>query len=310
MKVRSLLSLVVVITGCGTGDQFVAIDEVPVSVESVVTTPDASTGTFELDCGRNEERHLNADNVVSSPGLRHGAHHTHEYVGNLSTDFASTDRSLAAGGTTCAGQDRSTYYWPVLRLTDRTGHDHHQQGGGVHGNSGEVLPPSSVAVSFTGSPVSEVLAMPRFLRMITGEPAALTNGGGRARWSCTGFEDRRTDRYPRCAQGSEVVRTFEFPSCWDGRNTDSASHRSHVVFPVAGGVCPPGTFPVPKLRVRVTHDVPEGRPFAIDSFPEQLRDPGTDHAMFISVFPDELMARVVDCLNAGRRCAEKKSAPR
>jgi hypothetical protein len=297
------LSLVLVlVAGCADG-RTVAIDEVPVAVDSAITTEDASTGTFAVDCGRNESRHLNADNMVIAPGQPFGAHHTHEYVGNTSTNAGSTDESLAAAGTTCRAGDPSTYYWPVLRLTDRTGHDEHEPGGGVHGNTGEVLPPADVDITFAGSPVSRVVAMPRFLRMITGDPAALNTGRGRARWSCTGFEDRHTDRYPECAPGGKVLRTFEFPSCWDGRNTDSPSHRAHVEFPAANGVCRTGTFPVPKLRVRVAYDVPDGAPYAIDSFPEQLRDPGTDHAMFVNVMPVPLMDRVTACLNTGENCS-------
>ncbi|QFZ24732.1 DUF1996 domain-containing protein [Saccharothrix syringae] len=296
-------ALLVLLLAAGCSDsRTVAIDEVPAAAEDVPVTQDASTGSYTLDCGRNEERHLNADNMVINPGRPFGAHHTHEYVGNLTTDAYSTDQSLAAAGTTCAAGDLSAYYWPVLRVTDRTGHDAHAQGGGVHGNTGEVLVPAEVTITFTGSPVSKVVPLPRFLRTITGDPAALTTGGGRAKWSCTGFEDRQTDLYPVCAAGSLVVRTFDFPSCWDGRNTDSPSHRAHLEHPAANGVCRLGTFPVPRLRLRVAYDVPSGHPFAIDSFPEQLRDPRTDHAMFVDVMPDALMNEVVTCLNAGRTC--------
>ncbi|MEV8443681.1 DUF1996 domain-containing protein [Actinosynnema sp. NPDC051121] len=302
MRWSPLLLVLVLAAGCADA-RTVAIGDVPVAVESVTTTQDASTGTFRVDCGRNESRHLNADNMVIAPGQPFGAHHTHEYVGNLSTYAGSTDESLAAAATTCPAGDRSTYYWPVLRLTDRTGHDEHQPGGGAHGNTGEVLPPSSVEITFTGSPVSRVVPMPRFLRVITGDPAALTTSRGRARWSCTGFEDRHTDRYPRCAPGGAVLRTFDFPSCWDGRNNDSPSHRAHVEFPGSNGVCRPGTFPVPKLRVRVAYDVPAGRPYAIDSFPEQRHDPRTDHAMFVNAMPIELMDHVTTCLNTGQTCS-------
>ncbi|MFI9010751.1 DUF1996 domain-containing protein [Actinosynnema sp. NPDC053489] len=302
MRWSPLLLALVLAAGCADG-RTAAIDDVPVDVEPVATTPDASTGTFRVDCGRNEPRHLNADNVVVAPGRPFGAHHTHEYVGNLSTNASSTDESLAAAATTCPDGDRSTYYWPVLRLTDRTGHDRHEPGGGVHGNTGEVLPPAEVAIAFTGSPVSRVVPMPRFLRLITGDPAALTTGGGRARWTCTGFEDRHTDRYPVCPPGSRVVRAFEFPSCWDGRTTDSPSHRAHVEFPGSNGACRPGTFPVPKLEVRVSYDVPAGRPYAIDSFPEQSHDPRTDHALFVNVMPEAVMDRLTSCLNSGRDCS-------
>ncbi|MEV0679680.1 DUF1996 domain-containing protein [Actinosynnema sp. NPDC050436] len=296
------LCLVLLLGSCGAGDRFVDIEDVPPPPRPAAPGAGASAGTFTVECGHNEQRHLNADNVVIAPGTPFGAHHTHEYVGNLSTDHTSTDRSLAAATTSCAGGDLSSYYWPVLRLTDRVGHDAHAPGGGAHGNTGEVLPPARVSVTFTGSPVGKVVPVPRFLRMITGDPAALTSGGGTARWSCSGYEDRHTDRYPVCGPDREVLRTYEFPSCWDGRNTDSASHRAHVVPAASNGACRPGTFPIPKLSVRVAYRVPAGRPFALDSFPEQLRDPRTDHAMAVNAMPDALAAEVAACVNENRSC--------
>ncbi|GAA3852555.1 hypothetical protein GCM10022243_17710 [Saccharothrix violaceirubra] len=289
-------------SACRNDAREVAIDDVPPAAQAGATGNGASTGTVTEDCGTNAGRHLNADNIVSAPGKPFGAHHTHEYVGNTSTDHASTDDSLAAATTTCPDDDRSTYYWPVLRLTARTGPDHHAPGGGEHGNTGEVLPPGRVGITFTGNPASHVVPMPRFLRLITGDPSARTTGQSTAKWSCTGFEDRRTGRYPVCPADSDVVRIFEFPSCWDGRNTDSPSHRAHLVFPGADGVCPPRTFPVPKLTVRVVYDVPEGEPFAVDSFPDQDRDPRTDHSMAVNVMTDDGMRRVAECLNSGRTC--------
>jgi hypothetical protein len=42
--------------------------------------------------------------------------------------------------------------------------------------------------------------------------------------------------------------------------------------------------------------------FAIDSFPEDLRNPVTDHVNFIDVMSDELQARIVRCVNEGQHC--------
>ncbi|WP_309115300.1 DUF1996 domain-containing protein [Saccharothrix sp.] len=297
----ALAAAVALLAGCADADgRFVAIDDIPANLDPPTPTQDASTGTYTLDCGRNEERHLNADNVVVAPGEPNGAHHTHEYVGNRTTDHTSTDTTLATGTTTCTQGDLSTYYWPVLRLTDRPGHDAHAPGGGVHGNTGEIVPPAAVRVQYTGSPVAKVVPLPRFTRLVTGDAAALTSGNGTARWGCEGVPGW-TDRYPLC-DGRRVVRTFDFPGCWDGRNTDSTSHRAHATFAASNGVCAQGTFPVPRLRVQAIYDVPAGRPYAIDSFPEQNRDPRTDHAMFINVMPDGLMSEVAACLNTGRRC--------
>jgi hypothetical protein len=104
-----------------------------------------------------------------------------------------------------------------------------------------------------------------------------------------------------------VVRVFDFPGCWDGVAVDSGDHRSHLVFAdPSSGACPRRTFPVPRLRITVAYDLPAGQRFAIDSFEDQHRSPLTDHALLIFVWPDELMAQVVDCLNSGRACAAER----
>ncbi|MBG0829151.1 DUF1996 domain-containing protein [Planomonospora sp. ID67723] len=259
-----------------------------------------STGSFVSRCGRNQNGHRNPDNFIVAPGVRNGAHHVHDYVGNLSTDAFSTDQSLAASGTTCAFGDRSTYFWPVLR--DRTVDANNQD---PDGNVGQILTPRVASMQFRGNPVAKVTAMPRFLRMITGDAKAATNGGGnaRAQWTCSGFTNRvLTDKYPICPRGSLVVRILDFPSCWDGQNTDSANHRTHVLFPDENGACPAGTRPVPQLRMTLAYATPRTPSFALDAFPEQLHNPVTDHADFANVMPDRLMRFAVNCINQGRRC--------
>ncbi len=283
---------------------YVDLRRVPPGAAGPAPGPGASTGTVTVECGRNEEGHWNEDNLVVSPGVRAGAHHTHAYVGNLSADALSTDASLAAAGTRCTGGDRSVYYWPVLRRTDRAGGGPHEGAAG-HGNAGEILREASVRVEFRGSPVSGVVAMPRFLRAITGDAVAYTAGGGagvRARWGCSGLPDRSTTGYPRCPAGELVTRTLVFPSCWNGLDTASPDHRSHLLFPSASGVCPQGTFPVPELRLSLAYAVAPGVPLALDSFPEQRHSPLTDHAMFVDVMTDARMGELVACLNEGRHC--------
>jgi hypothetical protein len=253
---------------------------------------------------------MNTDNVITAPGEVGGAHHVHEYVGNLSTDAFSTDRSLAVAETTCRNGDLSTYYWPVLRLLTNgrpTGHGHAAGGDpggdpGRHPNREAPVTPASVLVRFSGNPTSKVVAMPRFLRLITGNASAATAPPGTAQWGCTGTLDRRTPLYPLCPAGQHVVRIFDFPGCWDGRRTDSPTHRAHAVFPAPNGACPRDTFPIPQLRLEVAYPVPPGRSYAIDAFPDQRRHPTTDHAHFLNAMPDPLMTRVVRCINSGRRC--------
>ncbi|MEU2158351.1 DUF1996 domain-containing protein [Streptomyces sp. NPDC019396] len=309
--------------GDGTGGQagngpeasdFVDIQSVQPNVQNPPQQQGASQGTFTTECGRNENGKFNPDNVIVAPGVSNGAHHMHDYVGNQANDAFASDDDLANGQTTCSDQgDKSTYYWPVLRVQNgQDENDVQADGGGKDKNVGEIQTPSQVTLNFVGSPVSEVTAMPRFLRIITGDAKAFVNGNANANasWSCTGFENRQLkDKYPVCPEGSKVVRSFKFQSCWDGQNTDSANHRTHVAFADQNGACQNGFKAIPQLVQRIVYDVPPpvfdgNNPsvFAVDSFPEQLHKPVTDHGDFINVFDENLMNEVVSCINEGRQC--------
>ncbi|MFF3409271.1 DUF1996 domain-containing protein [Streptomyces sp. NPDC002742] len=277
---------------------------------------DASQGEFVTSCGVNANGLFNSDNVIVAPGVSNGAHHFHDYVGNQSNTAFASDDDLAKADTSCQDKgDKSSYYWPVVRLQNGTAErDAGAPGGGTEGNAGKIVTPKQVTLTFVGNPRSKVTAMPRLLRIITGDAKAFVNGtkNANASWSCTGFEDRQLkDKYPVCPQGSDVVRTFKFQSCWDGANIDSANHRTHVAFADAEGNCPGGFKAIPQLVQRIVYAI--GAPslqdggrtsplFAVDSFPEQLHKPVTDHGDFINVFDEGLMKDMVDCINSGRKC--------
>ncbi|MGW8060987.1 DUF1996 domain-containing protein [Streptomyces ziwulingensis] len=274
-----------------------------------------STGSFTAQCGVNENDLFNSDNLIVAPGVDNGAHHTHDYVGNQDNNAFSSDEDLAGADTSCRNRgDRSTYYWPVLRLQDGTQEfDAGDLGGGAEGNVGKILKASEAEIRFVGSRQGDVVAMPKFLRIITGDAKAFTNGVANANssFSCTGFEDRQvTDKYVLCPEGSQVVRTSNFQSCWDGQNIDSANHRDHVAFVREDGSCPDGFQAIPQLQVRLVYDVPAPtvengqvrNPYAVDGFPEQLHKPITDHNDFINVMDENLMNKVVRCINRGKNC--------
>ncbi|MBP0453526.1 DUF1996 domain-containing protein [Kitasatospora sp. RG8] len=284
---------------------FVDIRSVSPNVPAPVRKGPA-TGSFTSQCGRNENRHLNPDNVIVAPGVSNGAHHMHDYVGNVATDAFSSNAKLAASGTTCSNGDQSAYYWPVLRVFDGTNEkDAKAPGGGKDRNVGRILTPAEANITYTSSAGNPVQPMARFLRIITGDAKAFTNGPAnvRASWSCTGFENRQVvDKYPICPQGSRVVRTLKFPDCWDGKNIDSANHRTHTAFSNASGSCPKNFKAIPQLVERVAYDVPAGVRYAVDSFPEQLHNPITDHGDFINNMNKGLLDQMVGCINQGRRC--------
>nr|WP_152889111.1 DUF1996 domain-containing protein [Streptomyces adustus] len=292
------------------------INSVQPNAQSPALQADASRGTFATSCGVNANGLFNSDNVIVAPGVSNGAHHFHDYVGNQSNTGFASDNDLANAQTSCQDQgDKSSYFWPVLRLQNGTQErDAGSPGGGTEGNAGQIVTPKQVTMTFVGNPRSKVTAMPRLLRIITGDAKAFVNGpaNANASWSCTGLEDRQLkDKYPLCPSGSDVVRTFKFQSCWDGRNIDSANHRTHVAFAAADGSCPSGFQAIPQLVQRIVYDVDApslqdgGRTtplFAVDSFPENLHKPITDHGDFINVFDEKLMNEMVDCINGGRQC--------
>ncbi|MGW1952018.1 DUF1996 domain-containing protein [Streptomyces sp. NPDC001920] len=274
-----------------------------------------STGSFTTNCGVNENENRNSDNVIVAPGVSNGAQHQHDYVGNQANNAFASDEDLANGNTTCQNQgDKSSYFWPVLRIQDGTQDiDQGQPGGGQDGNVGKIVEASEAQLKFVGNRTSDVVAMPRALRIITGDAKSFTNGLNNANtsWSCTGFEDRQvTDKYPICPEGSSVVRTSNFQSCWDGQNIDSANHRTHVDFVEADGTCSNGFQAIPQLQVRLVYDVQAPQidngqvqnAFAVDSFPEQLHKPITDHNDFINFFDEDLMNEMVQCINSGQDC--------
>ncbi|MER6471980.1 DUF1996 domain-containing protein [Streptomyces collinus] len=279
----------------------------------------ASRGSFTSDCGVNAGGLFNSDNVIVAPGVSNGAHHFHDYVGNQSNNAFASDDDLAKADTSCVDRgDKSTYYWPVLRLQNgKQERDAGSPGGGTEGNAGQIVTPKQVTLTFVGNPQGKVTEMPRLLRIITGDAKAFVNGpaNANASWSCTGFENRQLkDKYPLCPAGSDVVRTFHFQSCWDGRNIDSANHRTHVAFATPDGACPEGFEAIPQLVQRIVYDIAApslndgGRTvplFAVDSFPEQLHKPVTDHGDFINVFDEDLMRQMVDCINSGRTCGAR-----
>lgn len=261
-----------------------------------------SGGSYSVDCGRSD--HNNSDNYMAAPGKRNGAQHTHDYVGNTSTNANSTDESLEAAGTSCRNGDKSTFFWPVLRDLNGVGDDVGQDGGSLDGNVGKILTPLSAQLTFRGHGDQEIQPMPQHLMNIMGNAKAKVQDGknANAKYTCTGFEDRVTDKYPICPSGSNLVRLLDYPSCWDGQNLESKDLRSHMAFPDSQGNCGEGFVPVPALRITLTYDQPAGRAFSLDSFPDNQHAANTDHSDYENFASKEQNEAGADCINSGRTC--------
>ncbi|KAK1758748.1 hypothetical protein QBC47DRAFT_356675 [Echria macrotheca] len=74
---------------------------------------------------------------------------------------------------------------------------------------------------------------------------------------CTGSD---TKAFPKSTCGGGWRVTVTFPSCWDGKNTDSPDHKSHISYPASGtfesgGPCP-ASHPVkiPQVMYEIMYD--------------------------------------------------------
>jgi len=425
---------------------FVSIKRVTPNV--VLPTPqrNASRGVFTVDCGTNGNGKFSPDNPVAQPGIKNGAEHVHDFVGNLAITADTSDEDLAASGTTCKNGDRSAYFWPVVRIdenvraeqadtdaalanttptvscpsvadrlpavpssaagqvqsllakldkltaaanarlaaskgqidadfnnsvldplrTQRTAiikqisrvmswngrkpaglvstvecevsydglHAGHTAASAkasvatpapsasaaappadpsgpdleLPNNTGGIVRPASVRIEYRGNATSKVVPMPKFLRALTGDAKPTSRGpaNARATWTCSGFADRLSDKYPICPAGSQVMRVQDFPGCWDGKNIDSENHRSHLAFAdKTSGACPAGFVAIPQLRISISYNIPrevqDRGQFALDSFPEENHNPFSDHNDFINVNSTRQMKAIAACINAGRR---------
>jgi hypothetical protein len=213
----------------------------------VVPTPQ-EWGSFRLTC---PVSHMRPDDPIVAPG-RPGASHLHVFFGNASTDAHSTDASLGAAGSTCAGgtANRSAYWVPALVDTDTM----------------QALAPTDglwyYKHGYNNNVTAELKVIPNGLRMIAGHSATATGPTSSppytARFQCgTG---PYSGTIPRGCT-TEVKMELSFPNCWDGINLDSPDHRSHVRHSrqFAGNKCG-ASHPVqlPEITLNISYKLPAG----------------------------------------------------
>ncbi len=191
----------------------------------------AAKGMFKVVCGFS---HTAADDPIVYPG-RPGAAHQHEFTGNRTTNYATTDATLANGATTCSNTtDKSAYWAPTLFL------------------DGKRIQPQSMQVYYRASNKNPAIikTIPRGLRMIAGDHMATTaQSVDVAGWTCGGNPPNFTGSMPTCGSGAKLRNRIRFPECWNGRTLDSADHKSHMAY-LVNGSCP-STHPVAIPRVDV-----------------------------------------------------------
>lgn len=227
--------------------------------------------------------HSASDDPIVFPG-QPGASHLHDFFANTTTAAGSTAASLGTGGTTCRRRSDTAAYWaPALR------------------ESGRTVRPSKVAAYYQldGKDPATIKAFPAGLRVVAG-PAP-----GRAEFGCAGNRPRVASSIttvPTCPAGQDLVVRIFFPDCWDGRNVDSADHRSHMAYNSAG-TCPAShPVPVPRLRLGFHYAGSDGGADATLS----SGSAATAHADFFNTWNQAELERLVTrCLNTRVHCGAR-----
>jgi hypothetical protein len=200
-------------------------------------------GAFRSVC---EFSHMNYDDPIVFPG-QPGKAHLHTFFGNTSAVANSTAASLrATGNSTCRGGviNRSAYWVPAL--LDHLGRPVKPEYMDIYYKSG-----------YNGISADEIKPFPRGLRMVAGDQRA-TAPQGNAYWGCRDHYIGRVGNIPDCPADDKLAMIIEFPQCWDGKNLDSADHRSHMAFP-NNGACPSAhPVPIPAITFNIYYDVANG----------------------------------------------------
>ena len=195
---------------------------------------------FPADC---PFTHRLPDDPIVFPSLP-GASHMHDFMGNRTTNAYSNLASLQAAHQQLQPGDR-----PLVVL----GADP------LHNN----VPVEPVMATFyyLGEGVrpditARIQPFPLGLRIVAGNATATGPDGSRARWSCLhAGAVPPSGNFVNCPAGTQLESYLDFPQCWNGRDLDSADHKSHMAYPVNGDCPSTHPVPVPKLRQVIRYPV-------------------------------------------------------
>ncbi|GAA0425118.1 hypothetical protein Acor_82940 [Acrocarpospora corrugata] len=225
--------------------------------------------------------HLSDDPIVY-PGLP-GAAHNHTFAGSPTTNAKSTRSSLLAGGSSCQDtKDKSAYWIPTLF------------------QNGKVVDPT-IVTTYYKSGVKDyrtVLPFPAGFRLIVGDMRTASAADFKGNWTCGG---NTYNTFPKsCPSGSSLIVRLKAPSCWNGRDLDTADHKSHMAYPVSG-VCPASfPIPLPMLEIKVPYKLPGGK---TDGLAYSSGASYSFHYDFMEAWAGNRQAELVKhCINGGRQC--------
>ncbi|WP_435852530.1 DUF1996 domain-containing protein [Streptomyces sparsogenes] len=233
--------------------------------------------------------HRLPDDPIVYPGLP-GASHMHSFFGSRVTNAHTDVTDLVGSATTCGpAVDTSSYWVPTLYRNDQpvepTGTTFYYLGEGVRDDV-----------------IARIKPLPLGLRIVAGNAKAtgVDDPSSIARWSCLHHGEVNPSKdFVTCPADSMLESYLDFPQCWNGKDLDSADHKSHMAYPVNGDCPASHPVPVPKLRQVLRYPV-TGSTHGL----RLASGPGyTMHGDFFNAWPEREMARrVANCINPIIKC--------
>lgn len=271
-KLRSALVLLILAT-VGASVVFGATQ-----VAASPAAPSAEAkGVFIVNCPFSHRKQV--DPIVN-PGTPSA--HMHDFMGNRSIDSTSTFASASAAATTCAlSGDRAGYWSPSLVAPN-----------------GSFVAVRRALVYYRNNPTKygTTTAFPPNFRLIAGGVGV---GPPNAGWSCEQDASSMQATPVSCGSGLMVLHV-KFPNCWDGVNTDSQNHRSHVVYPSSSGCPSSHPVKVPEIFLHVRY-----APGASGSAYRLSDGTQSPHADFWNTWQQpSLVQKINECLRAGKNCGQ------
>lgn len=257
----------------------------------------AANPSFKVTC---YPRGMAPNDPIVYPGQA-GKSHMHSFFGAKGVDQNTTVDSLLRQASSQCGSDFDTVdlsaYWiPTLYKDEQP----------VHVESGE----HQLALYYqraggaNGAPVAQ--AIPRGLKMIAGDMRATTPQSN-VSYVCAKTDDAGQQRgggheFLTCNPDELFIAKLVFPDCWDGRNLDSADHKSHMAFSGGGQATCPSSHPVklPQITFEAWYHGVNG---PASSFRWASGGPYTLHGDVISAWDLHAAANLVNqCINVAFDC--------
>ena len=286
-------------------------------IAAVSTDP---TGNFRFICGASHE---NYDDPMVYPN-QPNASHLHQYYGNAGANAYSTYSSLRTSGYSSCGNivNRSAYWMPAL--LDGKGH---------------IVQPDYVQIYYKRLPASSpkcndpsrtdlkaygiCIPLPNGLRftygydMLTGTPPT-----GHHHFACISKTAPMGNSYNTladlvaagCPAGGHIEAMIDAPDCWDGKNLDSANHRSHIAYASDGNWgymrCDAAhPYYIPKFAMGAFYTIAAGDDLKLWHFSSDEMVPGTPagttfHADWFGGWDNTVEAMWIDnCINKHLNCS-------